>query len=248
MAAARPEGSRATLSLIERPLMRWLLTRAVALYLRLVRLTNRISYVNDGRVLGREERHRRFNALRPAIMVAWHANILALALAVEEGTGDFVVLTSPHADGLWAADIVHAMGYRTITGTGRSYRQSEGTGGMEAMRAMMDELAAGRSVFLAAEVPPTRGRQVSPGVVALARLSGRPIVTISAATSRRTIVERLWDKLQINHPFGRAVLIYDGLMAVDDTLTNEEARDRLKAMLDQNYAEALRRADEKPAG
>lgn len=231
-----PQGN----GIVASPVFRWLVGNTIALYLRLVTATNRIIRVPEERAVREAE----FMKLRPAIFVSWHANILSLPLFLEEGMGEFVALSSPHADGQLGAAVVKAYGYRSILGTGTSDRQKDGTGGMAAMRAMLKELAEGRSVYLTAEIPPMPGRRVSPGVIALARISGRPIIAMAAATTRRTIVDRLWDKMQINHPFGTAVLIFDGPLMVDASIGNEAARDRLKALLDNAYAEALRRADE----
>jgi lysophospholipid acyltransferase (LPLAT)-like uncharacterized protein len=227
--------------LIDSPAVRSAAGWLIALYVRLVRATNRIIRIPESEA----ERAERFAAMRPAIIVSWHANVLAVPLFAEKALGEFVGLASPHADGQLAAATMRALGFRTISGTGVSERQNEGTGGVSAMREMLRELAAGRSVYITAEIPPTPGRKVSMGVIALARMSGRPIVAIAAASSRRTIIERLWDKMQINHPFGRLVLLADGPLYVDDSISNEEARARLKEMLDSAYAEALRLADQR---
>ena len=226
--------------LIDSPAVRGFAGWLIAQYIRLVRATNKIIRVPEDPA----ERAEQFAALRPAIVVSWHANVLAVPLFSEEALGEFVGLASPHADGQLAAAAMKALGYRTLSGTGVSERQNEGTGGATALREMLRELDAGRSVYITAEIPPTPGRRVSMGVIALARMSGRPIIAIAAASSRRTIVERLWDKMQINHPFGRLVLIAAGPLRVDDSITNEAARDQLKLLLDGAYEEALRRADE----
>jgi lysophospholipid acyltransferase (LPLAT)-like uncharacterized protein len=228
--------------LIDAPWVRNLVGTLIALYVRLVRATNRVERVPADRA----ERFAQWEQLRPAIIVSWHANVLAVPMFMEPGMGEFVGLASPHADGQLAAATMKSLGFRTISGTGVSDRQNEGTGGATALREMLRELAAGRSVYITAEIPPTPGRRVSMGVIALARMSGRPIIAIAAASTRRTIVEKLWDKMQINHPFGRLVLLADGPLVVDETMSNEEARQRLKVLLDGAYAEALRRADEGP--
>jgi lysophospholipid acyltransferase (LPLAT)-like uncharacterized protein len=243
LTASERRGPPPSRGLIDSPAVRRLAGWLIALYIRLVRATNRIIRIPTDPV----ERAGQFAALRPAIIVSWHANVLAVPLFAEPALGEFVGLASPHADGQLAAATMKALGFRTISGTGASERQNEGTGGATALREMLRELGAGRSVYITAEIPPTPGRRVSMGIIALARLSGRPIVVIAAASSRRTIVERLWDKMQINHPFGRLVLIADGPLKVDESISNEEARDRLKLMLDGAYAEALRRADEPAA-
>ena len=210
----------------------WLL----ALYVRLVRRTSRYEVVPADAY----ERHAR---LEPVIAVSWHANVLAMPLLVRPGMRPFVGLTSPHADGQVAKFFINAFGIRTVEGTGRSYRQTAGTGGAAGFRSLLRELAAGNSVFLPAEVPPTRGRKVSRGVIELARKSGRAIQPVAIASSRRTIIEKLWDKMQINHPFGRVVIVAPAPIHVDEAADETEVMARLKRALDDAYAEALMLAD-----
>lgn len=216
---------------------RRLLGYMLSLYVRLVRATSRY-------VLVPPDMYSAFlPPLEPTIFTSWHANIFAVALALRPPMADVVGLTAPHPDGQIADACINGLGIRTISGTGANEKQSHGTGGVAAFRAMMRELKAGNSVYLTAEIPPTRGRPVSRGVITLARRSGRPIIAIAAASSRRTIVERLWDKLQVNHPFGRMVLIAAGPLVVDATMSDEAAQAKLKQLLDDNYALALRLAD-----
>ena len=237
MSVPERRGPPKSRGIIDAPWLRRLAGRIVALYLRLVQATTRVEHVPADRA----ERLARFAELRPAIMVSWHTNILALPFFLEPGMGEFVALSSPHADGQIGAATIQAFGYRAIMGTGTSHKQTEGTGGMAAFRSMLKELAEGRSVYLSAEVPPIPGRRVSMGVIALARASGRPIVAIAAASSHSSVIERLWDKMEVYHPFGKAVVIADGPLFVDETISNEDARDRLKVLLDNAFAEAHRR-------
>ena len=215
---------------------RRLIGQLLALYVRLVRATSRVVYVPA-------DMHARYVPLEPSIYVSWHANVLAVPLFIAPGMREVVGLASPHPDGQIAAAGINAHGIRTIMGTGANEKAIHGTGGMAAFRGLLRELEAGNSVFLTAEVPPTRGRKVSKGVIALARRSGRPIVGIAAASSRRTIVEKLWDKMQVNHPFSRLVLLAVGPVVVDETKTDDAAAEELKTLLDGAYAEALRLAD-----
>lgn len=237
MSAKERRGPPPSRGLIDAPWLRRLAGKVLALYLRLVQATTRVERIPADR----EERRARFAELRPAIMVSWHTNILALPFMLEPGMGEFVALASPHADGQIGASAISAFGYRTIIGTGASERQSEGTGGTGAFRAMLKELAEGRSVYLSAEIPPIPGRHVSMGVIALARASGRPIIAIAAASTHSSAIERLWDKMEVYYPFGRAMVVADGPLFVDDTITNETARDRLKVLLENAFDEAHQR-------
>jgi len=210
----------------------WLLS----LYIRLVRATSKP-------VMQPENMYARADKAQPAIYVSWHANVLAVPLFWHKGMFEVVGLASPHPDGQIAAACINALGVRMIMGTGASDKATHGTGGMAAFRGLLRELAGGTSVFLTAEIPPMPGRIVSKGVIALARKSGRPIFAMAAATSHRTIVERLWDKMQINHPFSHLALVVSDAIIVDETVTDAQAQAQLKSVLDDAYAEALRLAD-----
>jgi len=210
----------------------------LSLYIRLVRATSKPVRLPA-------DMHARAAKAQPAIYVSWHANVLALPLFQEPGMVEVVGLASPHPDGQIAAACINALGVRMIMGTGASEKATHATGGMAAFRALLRELAAGSSVFLTAEVPPIPGRKVSKGVIALARKSGRPIFAMAAATSHRRIVERLWDKMQINHPFSRLALVVSDAIVVDESVTDEQAQAQLKSVLDDAYAQALRLADER---
>lgn len=231
-------GRPASRGFIDAPWVRRLAGIALSFYVRLVKATSRYTLVPP-------DMHARFVPLEPSIYVSWHANVLAVPLFIRPGMRDVVGLTSPHADGQIAAALINALGMRTISGTGANEKQTHGTGGLRGFRSLLRELEAGNSVFLTAEIPPTRGRRVSKGVIALARKSGRPIVAIAAASSRRSIIEKLWDKMQINHPFGRMALIARGPFYIGEDTPGAAAQAQLKHTLDTAYAEALMIADAK---
>lgn len=177
-------------------------------------------------------------AALPVIYVVWHANITAIGHVVPDHANVRVVV-SPHPDGRMGAAAIATWGGIVIYGTGASERQREGTrgvaGSLEALRA----LDAGYSVLLTADVPPRRGRHVSRGVIRLARLSGRPIVPVAVGSTNRSIFPRIWDQMQINHPFSRVAVVGGDFLTVDDSIEDEAAIAVLKQRLDDAYAEAL---------
>ncbi|RUT31188.1 DUF374 domain-containing protein [Arsenicitalea aurantiaca] len=230
-----PDGPAESRGLIDALWLRRLVGRLLALYTRFVRRTSRI--VDEPSDL-----RARSAALEPAIYVSWHANILAIPLIVPDPKR-VVALASPHPDGQIAAEYGRAFGMTAVLGTGMSFKQVHGTGGMAGFRNLLRGLRDGRSVYLCAEVPPVPGRAVSKGVIALARKSGRPLVPLAAASSRRTIIERLWDRMQINHPGSLIVTMMGEPLEVGPEMDDETAAATLKARLDALYAEALARAD-----
>ena len=130
-------------------------------------------------------------------------------------------------------------GIETITATGKSERQSEETGGVAGFRTLLRKLKSGKSVYVTGEIPPTPGRQVGRGTPALARLSGRPIVPVASASTRRAIFTKLWDEMQLPHPFGRFTVVMGEPLAVASADEEETAAQLLKQRLDAAYARAL---------
>lgn len=177
--------------------------------------------------------------LEPAIYIAWHANVLATPFLAPDMTR-LVTMSAPHPDGRMGAALAESFGLTTIKATGASFKQVSETGGVAGFRAMLRTLKSGKSIFLNAEVPPTPGRQVARGVVTLARLSGCPIIPVAAASNKRTIIEKLWDQMQINHPFSRVVVVGAPVMRIGPGDDEEAALARLKTDLDEAYAAALR--------
>lgn len=207
------------------------------------------AYVHLGMATARVEYHpadykERLEAALPVLYVIWHANMTAIGYMVPsyEITR---ALVSPHPDGRMGAAAIARWGGKVIYGTGATDRQREGTRGVAGSREVLQALESGLSVLLTADVPPVRGRKVSRGVIRLARLSGRPIVPVAAASSNRTILSRIWDQMQVNHPFSRVAVVGGEHLYVDESIDDDAALAVLKLRLDEAYDKALR-ITEKP--
>jgi lysophospholipid acyltransferase (LPLAT)-like uncharacterized protein len=157
---------------------------------------------------------------------------------------NLVSMAAPHPDGQMGGATSRSFGIHTITATGRSAKQSEGTGGLAGFRAMLKSLSEGRSIYVTGEVPPTPGRQLGRGTIALARKSGRPIIAVAAASSRQTIFEKLWDKMQLIHPNGTIVVTAAEPLYAPAEAAEEKLATELKRRLDETYGRALRLAAE----
>ena len=176
----------------------------------------------------------------PVIYTFWHANMTAIGYMIPRFEWDTLrVMVSPHSDGRLGAAAIARWGGKVIYGTGATFDGARAVGGtLEAVR----DLKAGHSIVMTAEVPPRRGRVVSKGLIRLARMAGVPIQPVAMASTRKTVFEKVWDKTQINHPFGKAYVIAGEMMGVDDAITDEDATARLKAELDRIYDAALAKA------
>ena len=119
-----------------------------------------------------------------------------------------------------------------------SARGSSSRGGVAATKELLDLLASGRSVGITPDGPKGPAREVKPGVLALARLSGAPILPLSCATSRRIVLEKSWDKFHVPLPFSRAAVVHAPLLKVGAGDSDETAARELKARLDAATARA----------
>src|SRR5690606_23868463 len=84
--------------------------------------------------------------------------------------------------------------------------------GFVEMKAALEE---GACVTMTADISNLAARRAGLGIVSLARASGRPIVPIAYASSRRVDVKS-WDRSTINLPFGRSVVAVGLPVSVPD--------------------------------
>jgi lysophospholipid acyltransferase (LPLAT)-like uncharacterized protein len=101
---------------------------------------------------------------------------------------------------------------------------------------------------LTADVPKV-ARVAGAGIIKLARESGRPIIPIAVATSRR-IDFNSWDRASLNLPFSRGAMVGGELIRVAkdaDAATLEAARQALEQSLNAVTERAYAIVDRKTA-
>ena len=137
-------------------------------YVRFVRLTSRVVADPPDFWEAAQKDH------WPAIAVSWHGQS-NLAYVVMPDPSQVALLISMHPDGMMMGEMARSLGYQIVEGSGASERQTHGTGGLTAFRNMLKVLKSGTTLFATADIPPEPGRNVSLGMIALARRTGRPI-------------------------------------------------------------------------
>jgi lysophospholipid acyltransferase (LPLAT)-like uncharacterized protein len=218
------------------------LTSLFAQALRFVKLTNRP-------VAGSFVPGATYEAEEPGIIALWHGQHL-LAPVLYPSKRQLVAMVSRSADAELNAMVVEKFGIEAVRGSGgRESTKHLDKGGAKALIALKKSLVAGKNVAMIADIPHGTPRDAGLGIVLLARLSGRPLLPVAIATSRRKVLEKSWDKTTINLPFGRsAVTIGTPIFVAADADESEMERKRLEvtAALNAATAEAYRLVDGNP--
>jgi lysophospholipid acyltransferase (LPLAT)-like uncharacterized protein len=214
---------------------RGLLSSSFAGYLRLVWKTS--SFVSEP---GTPQDV--FDANAPFIATTWHGQAFLLPM-LRPADRPVDVLVSRAGDGELIGRTLARLGCGTVRGSGAAdpARMFE-KGAVAAFRGLKNALDSGHSVVMTADFMRHARRQASPGLIALARLSRRPLVPIAIASSRRRRL-RSWDLTTINLPFSRIALVYGDAIEVPpraDEAMLEAKRLELEAALNR----ATERADE----
>jgi lysophospholipid acyltransferase (LPLAT)-like uncharacterized protein len=212
-----------------KPAVQATISGLVVSYLRSVNATSRLVYdPSDPYLL--------HASLAPVIFTMWHGQHFMLPF-LRQYDLDVRVLISKHHDGELNARIARKLGIGTIRGStarepSRMFEKG-GLGGFVEMKTALDE---GAFVCMTADISKLAPRRAGLGIVALAKASGRPIVPVAYATSRR-IEFTSWDRSTLNLPFSRAACAVGEIVEVP-----ADADDRLLEAKRQSVENALNEA------
>ncbi|MGE5267503.1 MAG: glycosyltransferase N-terminal domain-containing protein [Deltaproteobacteria bacterium] len=140
----------------------------------------------------------------PCIVAIWHGQFMM--------SGSYrpdvpvAAMVARHRDAELIGTTMEHLGVELVRGAGSAGRKKD-RGGASALRAALQCLGQGKSFVMTADVPPGPARRCGEGIVTLARLSGRPIVPLAAATSRFKSLDT-WSRLTINLPYSRLAFVY----------------------------------------
>jgi lysophospholipid acyltransferase (LPLAT)-like uncharacterized protein len=110
------------------------------------------------------------------------------------------VMISASRDGERIAQVTQRLGYEPVRG-------STSKGSLGATRRLVAALRAGERTTITPDGPRGPRRHAQPGLVAAARLSGRPVVAIGIGVERCWRM-RSWDRFAIPKPFSRVRYAY----------------------------------------
>jgi hypothetical protein len=182
---------------------------------------------------------RLMDARVPMIVALWHSHLLIAPHVYRRRFRSLPLkaLVSRSRDGELLARFLVRFGVEPVRG-------SSTRGGASAVRQLARALERGACVLVVPDGPRGPREVAKPGVIALARLSGAPIVPAAVGFSSHWQV-RSWDRLLVPRPFARCVVRLGeplripphGDMAVDRGLAKD-----LGALLTALAAEARQEA------
>ena len=182
-----------------------------------------------------------------SIFALWHGQHL-LAPALMPRWLKTAALVSRSRDAELNALVAQKFGIDTVRGSGgRSDQRALGKGGAKALIVLKKALESGSAVCMIADVPGGTPRSAGLGIITLAKISGRPIIPVAIASSRRRVLEKTRDKTTINLPFGHICVIFGKSVFVPgdaDDLLMEDVRETLTRQMNEITDEAYSKADD----
>jgi lysophospholipid acyltransferase (LPLAT)-like uncharacterized protein len=176
------------------------------------------------------------------IYAFWHGHLLYLMYRYR-GSGTRI-LVSQSRDGEFLSRVLRRFGLPTIRG-------SSSHGGRRSLLELVRQTRAGASVAIAPDGPRGPRHRAQPGIVALARLAGIPILPV-AVGARWKVEFGSWDRFLLPLPGSRVVVVYGEPIVVPadaDAALLEQKRQELENTLSKLTAEAdaAARADTRPS-
>jgi|TARA_B110001454_G_scaffold189926_1_gene188822 lysophospholipid acyltransferase (LPLAT)-like uncharacterized protein len=157
----------------------------------------------------------------------WHGRLLMMSFAWPYNSS-FYMLISTHPDGQLIAKTIKRLGFKVLENSGKNK-------GALAMRSMVSTLDKGNYVGITPDGPRGPRMRAGYGAIALAKLSGTPILPISYSSSKWKIFQS-WDRFVLPLPFAKGVFIWGEPIEISkkaDKMEIEAARQKLEEQLTQ---------------
>ncbi len=140
---------------------------------------------------GEEHLNSTWRSGQPVVFVAWHGRLLPLLFLYRRQ--GLAILVSQHRDGEYLARLARGLGYETLRG-------SSTRGGFRVLRQSIRAVRSGRSLAITPDGPQGPREQLKPGALQVARLTGAPVIPISAGSRQAWWIEG-WDRFLVPKPF-----------------------------------------------
>ncbi|MBX3486991.1 MAG: lysophospholipid acyltransferase family protein [Candidatus Paracaedibacteraceae bacterium] len=169
------------------------LSWVISLYLKLVFLTTRWTWVN-------KDKANPYFETGSLIVCFWHGNLAMIPFMNFWPHKHILSMVSGHGDGMMVARTFKRLGIDYTTG-------STNRGGARAFLALLEALRSNNIAAIIPDGPRGPARELNVGVIQLSRHGQAPIMPLAYATSR-FIQFKSWDKFKLPLPFSKGVFIY----------------------------------------
>jgi hypothetical protein len=160
----------------------------------------------------------------------FHAHQIGGFLAAERGTG---VIVSRSVDGQIVVPSLRICGHVPIRGSSGTGRK----GGGPALQALIAHVRSGNVAMLAVDGPRGPRGSVQKGIGLLAKKTNAAVLMAVAVPSRRWILDRTWDQLQIPIPFSTIDIYISEPLLPRQAESLEQFTSRIEATLKRLEAE-----------
>lgn len=214
---------------------RTLLYATLAGYMRLLRASTRWTIVREDIPKSFWDRN------EPFILTFWHGRNLVSHVCWRTDR-QINMLASQHRDGDITENVLRRLGLKSLRGSsGNPEKGKMAKGGATALRNMARLLQAKESIGITPDGPRGPRMRVGDGVVAIARLSGAPVITAAVAV-RASRVLSSWDRLMVPFPGSRGAIVWSGPFYVSRDGGDAEFA-RARAAIEDAMNRALAEAD-----
>lgn len=177
--------------------MKKLVGWVLAAFLMTLRALTRGRFVNDPRPTLRAQG-------RPYIMAALHAHQVAAVCHSDEER--LAAIVSRSTDGDLLVPSLRMRGIHAVRGS--SSKNGRDKGGLRAAVEMARLIEQGYAAIITVDGPRGPRGVPQPGIAVLANRTGAAILPVVAVSSRRWVLRKTWDKMQIPKPFAAVRIIY----------------------------------------
>ena len=203
------------------------LTWIAAQYIKFVWVSGR------WRIIGEEVPDGLLNDGQPFVVAFWHGRLIMMAFSWKRC--DLVnMLISGHRDGQLVSGMMSHFGSKTVFG-------SSTRGGAAAFIQLARLLRSGEIVGITPDGPKGPCMRANDGVIALAKVSGAPILPLTFSASLRYVLES-WDKFVLPFPFGRGVFLWGDPIYVSKNADDMEMSEK-RVELEHALLALTQRAD-----
>lgn len=160
---------------------------------------------------------------KPYVLALWHNKVVATVLAlgfIKKRAG----LASPSADGELISVPLEKLGYKMIRG-------SSGKDSVKGLVQLIKAVKEGYTIGTPLDGPKGPRFEAKQGMMYVAQKSGRPMVFMGAAYSKKWVLSKTWDKCQIPKPFSKVVCVISEPFYLEKSILVEDYKEIVEKKL-----------------